>query len=179
MPDKEQVRETATQPMADSKMHPVESQRLIALGFDPLAPVYDATRGYSEEAITQALFYGLRHERKTVDFQVELRNGDCVLPMEIELLQVVFVTEFDHETGQPDHFNNPAWYLRGHLGRCDINPNGEVIRMYAYTHELAEGELSAYLQIVREVPVKIPALSLDGCLTESFGRPSIATPVGY
>ncbi len=179
MPDEKQVREMATQPMADSKMHLGESQRLIALGFDPLAPVYNATHGYSEEAITQAVFYGLRHERKTVDFQVELRGGDCVLPMEIELLQVVFVTEHDDETGQPDHFEDPAWYLRGYLGGCDLNPNGEVIRMHAYTHELAEGELSAYLQIVQEVPVKIPALSLDGCLTESFGHPSVATPVGY
>ena len=179
MPDEEQVRETATQPMVDMKMHVVESQRLIALGFDPMAPVYSATRGYSEEAITQAVFYGERGNRKTVDFGVELQGRDCVLPMEIDLVQVVFVTEFDSETGRPDHFDDPAWYLRGHLGRCDLNPAGEVIRMHAYTHQLTEGEPSAHLQIVRELPIKIPALSLDGCLSESFGHPSIATPVGY
>jgi hypothetical protein len=179
MPDDEQVRETATQPRADIKMHLADSQRLIALGFDPNAPVYSATYGYSREAIAEALFGGERGNRKTVDFRVEMRGGDCVLPMEIDLIQVVFVTDLDNETGQPDHFDDPAWYMRGHLGRCEINPDDEVVRMHAYTHELEDGEPSVDLQIVREVPVKIPALSLDGCLTESFGRPSVATPVGY
>jgi hypothetical protein len=179
MADSEQARNTATQPMADSKMQLGDSQRLISLGFDPNAPVYTATHGYSQEAITQALFGGKRGNRKTVDFQIELRDGDCVLPMEINLIQVVFVTDLDPDTGQPDHFNDPAWYMRGHLGRCEINPDGEIIRMHAYTHELDDGEPSVDLQIVREVPVKIPALSLDGCLIESFRRPTIATPVSY
>jgi hypothetical protein len=180
MADSEQAQPAASQPLGDYKMHLGHSQRLIALGFDPNAPVYSASRGWSEEAITQAVFGGERGNRKTVDFRVEMRDEDCVLPMEIDLIQVVFVTEPDSDTGQLIHYPDQAWYMRGYLGRCDVNPDGEVVRMHAYTHELGDGEPSVDLQIVREIPVKIPALSLDGCLTEDArGRPVISTTVGY
>lgn len=172
MPDEEQV-QTAGKPERTSELHVVESQRLIALGFDPTAPIYESNDGCSEEAIAKALFGSDRDKPHTIPFNIQTRDEDCVLPMEVELVQVVYVTSWDVEAGQPDPFPDPAWYLRGYLGRCDINPTGEVVRMHAYTFEL-RNDLEATVQIVRELPVKIPAISLNGQLVQSFGHPRIA-----
>ncbi|HEY7829531.1 MAG TPA: hypothetical protein VIC06_03080 [Solirubrobacteraceae bacterium] len=177
MSDKEQVQATGEDEEV-RKLDLDESQRMIALGFDPVAPVYVSNREYSSEAILKALTCTERGKPHTVGFGIEVRDAeDCILPMEIELLQVVFPTNLDRETGQPDTWDDPAWYLRGYLGRCPVNPNGEVVRMHVYTHELHEHERWAEIQIVRELPIRYPAISLDGQLIYGRGRPCIADRV--
>ena len=175
MADEEQ---TQVARLADGmyRVDPELSQRLIALGFDPVALVYISTNGFTQEAITRALFMSRRHEPEVVQFNIEVRDAeDCVLPMEIELLRTLFVTDLNRETGEPDPWNDPRWYLRGHLGRCSLNPNGEVIRMHAYITDLIEGDRYAEIQIVRETPVRNPAISLDGQLVQDLkGYPRIA-----
>jgi hypothetical protein len=164
MPDEEQVLTWDTQ----VRKHDVEySQRLITLGFDPLASVYEVHQGLSEDTVRAALFDGTIDEPGQIPFVYEYGQTKETLtkvnlPMQLELIQVV-----------PPYYDNPVdWYVRGWLLQSQLNADGELIRMHAYIGELYgdNGPATAYLQMLREQPSQPARSSLDGRLVQGDSR---------
>jgi hypothetical protein len=145
------------------------SQRLIALGFDPLATVYIVEGGFNQSMISDAVFEGSRSHPRTIPFTYKCgESGDrssVVLPMEVELIQVVWVP-YAGDDGNRYVDDLPEWYIRGWLPQCELNPDGDPVRMHAYIGTLdQEGcPSTAYLQMLREQPARSPTFSLDGRL---------------
>jgi hypothetical protein len=145
------------------------SQRLIALGFDPLATVYIVEGGFDQSMISDAVFDGSRSHPRTIPFPYEYgelgNRSSVVIPMEVELLQLVWV-HYDGDDGNRYVDDLPEWYIRGWLSMNQLNPDGDPVRMHAYIGTLdQEGcPSTAYLQMLREQPAKTPAFSLDGRL---------------
>lgn len=157
------------------------SQRLIALGFDPLTPVYNSHNGFDPNVIRDALFEGYHTDPVLIPFEwAPYRKGSpmCTFPMEVELIQIVRVPcdPDDTREDESDFHIEPAWYLRGWLGPCNLNPTGETIRMHAYisvAHDDDSMPKSAYVQVLREQPSKARPFSLDGQLVKGTDYPTL------
>jgi hypothetical protein len=157
------------------------SQRLIALGFDPLTPVYDSNGGFDPNVIRDALFEGYHTDPVLIPFEWASYRKDsptCTLPMEVELIQIVRVPcdPNDAREDESDFHIEPEWYLRGWLGPCDLNPTGATIRMQAYisvAHDDGSIPKSAYVQVLREQPSKTRPFSLDGQLIKETDYPTL------
>jgi hypothetical protein len=179
MPDEEQVQETGE----DEKVRKFDlwtSQRLIALGFDPLTPVYATRGGFDHDIIRDALFESLHSDPTMIPFEWEpYHKGSpaCIFPMEVELIQVVRVPcdPEDARKDEGDSYIEPEWYLRGWLGRCSLNPSGEIVRMHAYISQIidvhGDMEPSGWVQVLREQPSKTRPFSLDGQLIKGTDYP--------
>jgi hypothetical protein len=155
------------------------SQRLIALGFDPLTPVYTSEGGFDPDVIRDALFEGYHTEPVLIPFEwAPFHKGAdaCTFPMEIELIQVVRVPSDPEDEDEDDFYIEPEWYLRGWLGPCNLNLTGEIIRMHAYisvAHDDGSMSRSAYVQVLREQPSKARPFSLDGQLIKGTDYPTL------
>jgi hypothetical protein len=147
------------------------SQRLIALGFDAQAPVYGVGE-FNRAMLVDATFETTRSQPRVIPFSYyhgpnPWQRTRVILPMEVELLQVVRV-HYD-AGGVRCVSEEPEWYIRGWLGQCEINPDGNPVRMHTYIAELDREQLNsmAYVQMLRERPTQAPAFSLDGLLLEA------------
>jgi hypothetical protein len=160
-----------------------ESQRLLALGFDPVAPVYHSTSGFDPDRIRDTLFEG--DFRDPVLLPFEWHDGlkgstPVILPMEVEIVQRVFVTFIASQgerKGERVNNKQPEWYLRGLLAKSQLNPHGEVIRMHAYIHWMQldgdDFDNSARIQILRELPTRTPPVSYDGWIAIGESYPTL------
>jgi hypothetical protein len=170
MADEEQVHEKlGLTPGEDvPRLELDRSQRLIALGFDPLATVYVVEGGFDQNMIVDATFEGSRSQPRTIPFPYKYgesgNRSSVVLPMEVELIQIVWV-HYDGDEGNRYVDDLPEWYIRGWL-KCELNPSGDAVRMHAYIGTLDQEDCpsTAYLQMLRERPTKAPPYSLDGRL---------------
>lgn len=165
-----------------------ESQRLLALGFDPVAPVYASYTGFDIDRIADALFQSEFSRPVLVPFEWSDGLKDSVpviLPMEVEIVQRVLVTAIANvgeNSGQRFNCLSPEWYLRGLLAQSQLNPDGEVVRMHAYIHELEpepgdnpeEADNCASIQVLRELPSRMPRFSFDGRVVEGDSYPVLA-----
>jgi hypothetical protein len=181
MADEEQVRKAAESSRGGS-LGLQESQRLLAAGFDPVAPVYDSCNGFDQDRIRDALFDSEFSTPVVVPFECGdgLGKTPMILPMEVEMVQRLFVTYFGNVgeyDGKRFDDEDPRWYLRGLLAKCQLNPNGEVVRMHAYIHWLQlednKEDNWASIQVLRELPTRTPAVSLDGWVVEGKGYPTL------
>jgi hypothetical protein len=181
MSDKEQVRKAAESSRGGS-LGLQESQSLLAAGFDPVAPVYDSHKGFDQDRIRNALFDSTFSTPVVVPFEYSEGPGTIpiVLPMEVEMVQRLFVTYFGNVgeyDGKRFDDEDPRWYLRGLLAKSQLNPNGEVVRMHAYIHWLQleedKEDNRASIQVLRELPTRTPVVSLDGWVVEGKGYPTL------
>lgn len=106
--------------MGDKRMFSVvESERLIALGFDPATPVYGFDNpDFNLADVKQALFQSTYQKPGLLP----LLSGDPLdgprLYVVPELIQVTFyVTDGFCGRGNP-----PNWYVRGYLPQSGLNP---------------------------------------------------------
>lgn len=164
-----------------------ESQRLLALGFDPIAPVYASYTGFDVDRIADALFQSEFSRPALVPFEWHdglKGSAPVILPMEVEIVQRVLVTAISNvgeNSGKRFDCLEPEWYLRGLLAQSQLNPNGEVVRMHAYIHVLEpeppdnpEGaDNSASIQVLHELPSRTPRFSFDGRVIEGEGYPTL------
>jgi hypothetical protein len=181
MPDKEQVQQTTGH--RQGRLTLEESQRLLALGFDPHAPIYGSHKGFDQDRIRDALFDSTFGEPVIVPFEYSdglKASTPMIMPMEVEIVQRVLVSGVGN-TGKYDGVRSynlePEWYLRGLLAQSQLNPDGAVVRMHAYIHWLQldgdEKDNSASIQVLRELPTRTPAVSFDGWVVEGKGYPTL------
>lgn len=183
MPDTEQAQHSGEEAHRGGRLSFQESQQLLAVGFDPVAPVYGSYSGYDPDRIRDALFEGDFRDPVLVPF--EWHDGlkgskPLILPMEVEIVQrvlVAFIASKGEHKGKRVDNKQPEWYLRGLLAKSQLNPNGEVIRMHAYIHRMEFDDdvqdTAATIQVVRELPRRAPPVSLDGWVVESEGYPTL------
>lgn len=103
----------------EQKFSAAESERLIALGFDPTTPVYAiGNPEFNLADVKQALFQGTYQEQKLFPLLSSEHVGHrlYVVP---ELIQATFyVTD-----GFCGRGNLPNWYVRGYLPQSGLNPD--------------------------------------------------------
>lgn len=99
------------------KFEPAESERLIALGFDPATSVYAVGNpDFNMADVRQALFQGTYLHPQTIPLVYD--SGDWNLPVVPELIQATYYV-VESRSGRADL---PNWYVRGHLPLSGFNP---------------------------------------------------------
>lgn len=99
------------------KFSAAESERLIALGFDPATWIYVVGNPkFSMADVKQALFQGTYLHPRTIPLVYD-SGGHWDLPVVPQLIQATYYVIDDH-IGRADI---PNWYVRGHLPLSGFN----------------------------------------------------------
>jgi len=157
MPDLKQAQPTAG--TAVRKLDPELSKRLIALGFDPEASVYEADERFKYGQVARLVNDG-RTGPKVLRFgHTEYRpphgESEWVVPVLVELLTVRFETDTRAGDGPGHRCKMPQFYIRGFLTDTptDSPPDAPRVHILVDTHDYEEdwcGGDTAYIQIVHE-----------------------------
>lgn len=133
----------------------VQSRILLALGFDPLSPVYFAEEGFTEDELRFAMFEAPRSSDSAgdVDFTGDVNGVIFYLYMQLKSIQLHWVQS--RRSG--DDRVDPCWYLQGFvIPDSEYNPNSLPIQMHAAiwsfpdpNQDNPEGAGEAYVQIVQ------------------------------
>jgi hypothetical protein len=135
---------------------------LKALGFEPGWPVMELSADDSPTKLTlELIFDALRTTTywspKTIPFVYE-QGGDSSeswrLPMVPEQIRAVYNPFAPNLAKRPiGCYDDPSWYLRGHLLHNALNPEPHLDRMHAWIpHTLEDGAIHDVfvVQLVRE-----------------------------
>jgi hypothetical protein len=162
MPDQKQAQSTAGN--AVRTLDPELSQKLIALGFDPEAPVYEGSDWFNQNRIEEKLqetrpgpvilkFGGTNWDLPTHE---EREASTWLAHVLVEL--ATFQYETDTKGGEPDSpdycCKRPQIYIRGFLTdtATDAEPDAPRVHVLIDLHEYDEDRPNptAYFQVVDE-----------------------------
>jgi hypothetical protein len=157
MPDQEHAQPTAEN--APRTLDPERSWQLIALGFDPKAPIYESRDWSNHSTINRQLFMSGRPGPVILKFgstdwdrptHEEIEASTWLAHVLVELVTALFETDTRAEEG---YRKVPPFYIRGFLTETatDSPPDGPRVHAFVEQHDGGEPPYkTAYFQLVDE-----------------------------